>query len=208
MSMTATTAANVSGTGGAGWVIYALMTVACWGLYGVFLHTGRMGMKDASNGLFKAFLFVGLAYFLTAVLAPLAILWMRGADWHFEPRGLWWSLLAGIVGAAGALGVLLAFGAKGPPSVVMSIVFAGAPVVNAVVALLVHPPGGGWSSIRWPFYAGIVLAAVGGCLVTLYRPPPPAPTAMKHGATHQAVPSASVRATAGDTLQGPGGGPR
>ncbi len=171
MSMTATTAANVSGSAGAGWVIYALMTVACWGLYGVFLHTGRMGMKDASNGLFKAFLFVGLAYFLTAVLAPLAILWMRGADWHFESRGLWWSLLAGIVGAAGALGVLLAFGAKGPPSVVMSIVFAGAPVVNALVALMVHPPGGGWSSIRWPFYAGIVLAALGGCLVTLYRPP-------------------------------------
>ncbi|MCA9438010.1 MAG: hypothetical protein KC978_19655, partial [Candidatus Omnitrophica bacterium] len=72
-------------------------------------------------------------------------------------------------------GILLAFGAKGMPSVVMSIVFAGAPIVNAVVALTVHPPHGGWSSIRWQFFAGIILAAFGATLVTLYKPggPPP-----------------------------------
>ena len=45
--------------------------------------------------------------------------------------GMVWSLIAGIVGALGAFGVLLAFGAKGTPAVVMAIVFAGAPVVNA-----------------------------------------------------------------------------
>ena len=66
-----------------GWLIYALMTVACWGLYGIFLHSGQMGMADAVNGRYKAFLFVGLAYFLTAVLAPLAILVARGASWTF-----------------------------------------------------------------------------------------------------------------------------
>jgi hypothetical protein len=54
----------------------------------------------------------------------------------------------------------------------MSIVFAGAPIVNASVALAVHPPAGGWSSLRWQFVLGIVLAAVGGCLVTLYKPGP------------------------------------
>lgn len=168
---------DTSSSGGTGWLVYVMMTVVCWGLYGVFIHTGRMGMKDASNGLYKAFLLVGAAYFLTAVLAPLFILWVRGANWHFEVKGLSWSLLAGTVGALGAFGVLLAFGAKGPPSVVMSIVFAGAPIVNAFAALVAHPPAGGWSSIRWPFYAGIALAALGGCLVTLYRPPAPAPHA-------------------------------
>src|SRR6185436_15412210 len=86
-----------------------------------------------------------------------------------------WSLIAGIVGAIGAFGVLLAFGAKGTPAVVMSIVFAGAPVVNAVYSLLLHPPAGGWGSIRPQFYLGIALAAVGGCLVTFYKPAPPAP---------------------------------
>jgi hypothetical protein len=83
-----------------------------------------------------------------------------------------WSLLAGAVGAIGAFGVLLAFGAGGSPSVVMAIIFAGAPIINAVVALSVHPPAGGWGAIRWQFYVGIVLAAMGGSLVTLYKPPP------------------------------------
>ena len=44
-------------------------------------------------------------------------------------------VMAGIAGAVGAFCVLLAFGAGGMPSVVMSIIFAGAPIVNAVVAL-------------------------------------------------------------------------
>ena len=56
------------------------------------------------------------------------------------------------------------------PSVVMSIVFAGAPVVNAGVALALHPPSGGLGSIRWQFALGILLAALGGCLVTLFKP--------------------------------------
>ena len=54
------------------------MTVVSWGVYGIFLHTGQMGMGDPANGRYKAFLFVGIAYFLTAVLAPLAMLLIRG----------------------------------------------------------------------------------------------------------------------------------
>jgi drug/metabolite transporter (DMT)-like permease len=154
------------------WLVYALMTVGAWGLYGVFLHTGRVHMKDPQSGLFKAFLFVGVAYFLTAVLAPLIVLWLQGASWTFNPKGLTWSLLAGTVGAIGAFCVLLAFGAGGLPSVVMSIIFAGAPVVNAIVALSLHPPAGGLAGLRWQFVLGILLAAIGGCMVTLYKPPP------------------------------------
>ena len=91
-------------------------------------------MADPLNGRYKAFLFVGIAYFLTAVLAPLAVLLLNGASWKYPPAGMAWSLLAGIAGAVGAFCVLLAFGAKGSPAVVMSIVFAGAPIVNAGVA--------------------------------------------------------------------------
>lgn len=152
------------------WLVFALMTVVSWGVYGAFLHTGQMGMKDMVNGRYKAFLFVGIAYFLTAVLAPLAMLVVRGADWNYPKHGMAWSLLAGIVGAIGAFCVLLAFGAKGTPPVVMSIVFAGAPVVNAVYSIWQHPPTGGLGSIKPQFLLGILLAAVGGCLVTLYKP--------------------------------------
>lgn len=157
------------------WLTFALMTVASWGVYGVFLHSGQFGMKDPVNGRYKAFLFVGIAYFLTAVIAPLVALLVRGADWNYPKGGMGWSLLAGIAGALGAFCVLLAFGAKGTPAVVMAIVFAGAPIVNAVVALLQHPPAGGWSAIKPQFLLGIVLAALGGCLVTLYKPNPATP---------------------------------
>lgn len=154
------------------WLIYALMTVLFWGLYGVLLHTGQMQMGDPVNGRYKAFLFVGIAYFITAVAAPLIVLLVNGASWSFPVRGMGWSLAAGVVGSFGAFCVLLAFGARGSPSVVMALVFAGAPIINAFVAIASHPPHGGWSSIRWPFYLGILLAALGGCLVTLFKPPP------------------------------------
>src|SRR5580692_10892220 len=139
------------------WLVFALMTVVSWGLYGIFLHSGQVAMQDKSNALFKSFLFVGLAYFLTAVLAPLAILMTRKANWNFPPAGMGFSLVAGIVGAIGAFCVLLAFGAGGKPGVVMSIVFAGAPIVNAVVAIYENPPEKGLGSIPWQFYLGILM---------------------------------------------------
>lgn len=170
---------------GLGWLGFALMTVAAWGTYGVFLHMGQLGMGDPVNGRYKAFLLVGIAYLLTAVLAPLVVLVLNRADWSMPAQGVKWSLIAGIVGAAGAFCVLLAFGARGTPAVVMSIVFGGAPVVNAVVAMSMHPPAGGISAIRWPFWAGLLLAALGGTLVTLYRPQPPP-------ARHSAAPAAAA----------------
>jgi len=160
------------------WLLLSLLTVASWGVYGVFLHTGQVAMGDPINGRYKAFLFVGIAYFLTAVLAPLALLLLKGAAFSgYTVKGAAWSLVAGIVGAVGAFGVLLAFGAGGRPAAVMSIIFAGAPVVNAVYALALHPPAGGWGSVRPQFYLGILLAALGGCLVSYYKPGPPPPKA-------------------------------
>jgi len=160
------------------WLFFSLLTVLCWGLYGAFLHSGQMGMNDPINGRYKAFLCVGIAYFLTAVLAPLGVLVLKGASWSVTAGGVGWSLVAGIVGAAGAFGVLLAFGAKGTPAVVMSIVFAGAPVLNALYSLVLHPPAGGWKGLPGQFVLGLVLAALGGCLVTLYKPAPAAPATL------------------------------
>lgn len=183
-------------TAGFGWLYFALMTVACWGLYGVLLHGGQLGMADPVHGRYKAFLFVGIAYFLTAVLAPLLILVVAGADWHYPLRGMGLSLVAGTAGAAGAFCVLLAFGAKGSPAAVMSIVFAGAPIVNAFVSMSLHPPAGGLGAVRWQFLAGIALAAVGGCLVTWYKPNPAlpqAPAAQAASANAAAAPDQGTR---------------
>jgi len=157
------------------WLLYSLVTVFAFGLYGNLLHSGQLNMADPVAGRYKAFLFVGIAYFLTAVLWPLAILLSQGASWSFPLKGAGWSLTAGIAGAIGAFCILLAFGARGTPAVVMSIVFAGAPVVNAFASMMIHPPAGGLSSLKWQFVAGILLAALGGGLVTLYKPAPAGP---------------------------------
>src|SRR6478609_1851592 len=88
------------------WLFYSLLTVVSWGVYGIFLHSGQMNMADPVNGRYKAFLVVGVAYFITAVLAPLAVLVAKGASWNFPAPGLWWSLVAGKDDEIGALTVL------------------------------------------------------------------------------------------------------
>jgi hypothetical protein len=166
------------------WILFAFLTVACWGIYGVYLHKGQTEMADLANGRWKAFLYVGIAYFLVAVIAPLVMLRLNGASTNFlsyPAAGKTWSLIAGIVGAVGAFGVLLAFGAAPQPKaayvpVVMSIIFAGAPIVNAIVSMIYHPPHGGLAEIKWQFWAGIVIAAAGASLVVLYKPDAPAPS--------------------------------
>lgn len=155
------------------WLMFTLVTVLSWGVYGVLLHKGQIAMGDPVNGRYKAFLFVGIAYFLTAVLAPLALLAVKGAAFSgYTASGNWWSLIAGIAGAIGAFGVLLAFGAKGKPPEVMAIVFAGAPVINALVSLYLTRHDINWGRVNPIFYLGILLALLGGGLVTLYKPVP------------------------------------
>jgi hypothetical protein len=180
------------------WLAFAFLTVISWGVYGVLLHKGQTLMKsetgtvDPSLLRYKAFLFVGIAYFLVAILAPLILLMGKGAAFSgYTKDGIVWSLIAGVAGAVGAFGVLLAFGSKGQPGVVMSIVFAGAPVVNAIYSLVQHPPAGGWGSIKPQFYAGILLAAIGGCLVTFYKPAPAPPIKAKTAEVSSAQPRAA-----------------
>ena len=169
------------------WYAWALLTVICWGTYGVCMHTGSASMvgpekQNAEHARIMAFLWVGLAYFLTAEIAPLIILKLKGGPidfWAYPAQGVKWSLIAGILGAFGALGVLLAFGAApNPPGpgiyvpIVMSIIFAGAPIVNAIVNTTKE---GNWPYVKAPFILGIFLAALGGYLVTK-NPPKPPPT--------------------------------
>jgi len=140
------------------------------------MHIGSSNMADKENGRIMAFLWVGLAYFLTAVIAPLIILKLKGGNlsfWTYPAKGWQWSLIAGTLGAIGALGVLLAFGKMPSPAfvpVIMSIIFAGAPMVNALVSTTKE---GNWSYVRWPFVLGIALAAIGGYMITKHAPKPP-----------------------------------
>ncbi|NOS69849.1 MAG: hypothetical protein HOP33_07955 [Verrucomicrobia bacterium] len=160
------------------WLTFALMTVLSWGVYGVLLHKGRgempMGAETPHAGL-KAFLFVCIAYALIAI-ATAAVLKLRGSNWSFTAGGIKWSLVAGGAGAIGAFTLVLALGAaaqtyKGAAAAaVMPIVFGGAPIVNTIVAMLLHPPEGGLKALPVPFILGCLLAAGGAFLVARYAP--------------------------------------
>lgn len=145
------------------------------------MHIGSSNMGDPVYGRIMAFLWVGIAYFLTAVVAPLVILHFKGGNvafWTYPTQGWKWSLIAGTLGAVGALGVLLAFGRMPSPAyvpVIMSIIFAGAPIVNAIVSTTKEQ---NWAYVKPPFLLGICFAALGGVLVTKYapkKPPDPSP---------------------------------
>jgi len=168
------------------WILFAYLTVFSWGVYGVLLHIGRSGMPagaELPNAGLKAFLWVGIAYFVVAVVGPLIVLKLRGSNFSFASAGMTWSFIAGVAGALGAFTLVLALGAAAAPAVkggggfgpaaasaVMPIVFGGAPIVNAIVAMCVHPPEGGVKSLPLPFILGIVLAAGGAFLVAKFAP--------------------------------------
>ncbi len=163
---------------GTAWLFYALMTVFAWGVYGVILHKGRgympMGPETPHAGL-KAFLFVCIAYAVIGIVAAV-VLQMRGSNWSFTRAGINWSFVAGAAGAVGAFTLVLALGAaaqiyKGAAAAaVMPIVFAGAPVINTITAMTLHPPEGGFKSLPMPFILGCILAAAGAFMVAKYAP--------------------------------------
>ena len=72
------------------------------------------------------------------------------------------SLLFQAAGALGALGIILAFNYHGNPIYVMPLVFGGAPIVNVLVSMAIHPPK---QAINPMFIVGFALASGGAALV-------------------------------------------
>ena len=141
------------------------LTALCWGVYGPVLHFGR----DAMASALRPFVCVGLAYFLIAVIAPLAILLRGGESGKWTSKGVLWSLLAGAAGALGALGVILALTAGGKPIYVMPLVFGGAPVVNTLLTAFLNK---GFKQLKAPFLAGLILVITGAVTVLVFKPQP------------------------------------
>ena len=145
------------------WVIFVLGAVLSWGAYGALLH---MGQTQLGNPL-KALLCVGVAYFLIAVIVPVAALGAQGDLSAFNTPGLVTATVAGALGAAGAACIIWSFRVGGLPVYVMPLVFGGAPIVNVFVAMAIHPPK---SAINPMLYIGFLLASIGAALVLYFRP--------------------------------------
>jgi hypothetical protein len=147
-----------------GWLAFVLGAVLSWGLYGVVLHRGQVALGNP----LRALLCVGVAYFLIGVLVPLAALTQQGQLKGFGANATALATAAGALGALGAVCIIYAFRAGASPIYVMPLVFGGAPLVNVLVSLAVHPPKAAPNPM---LYVGFVLAAVGAGLVLYYKPP-------------------------------------
>lgn len=150
------------------WILFVALAGLCWGTYVPFVAAGGKELKSS----YASLLCVGVAYFLIAVLFPLAMFWARGKFPAFNVNGTILATGAGVAGALGALCVILAtFEFGGPRIAVAPLIFGVAPVVNTVVSLLWHP-GASIFTFRlpenpphWTFYVGIVLTGLGAGLV-------------------------------------------
>lgn len=147
------------------WAIFAIMAALSWGVYGAMLHQGQ---GQLGNPL-RALLCVGVAYFLIGVLIPVAGLAAQGqlSMAGFNAVGTTTATAAGALGAIGAGCIIWAFKNGGLPNYVMPLVFGGAPVINTLVTMILHPPK---QQVNPLLYVGFVLMVAGAGLVLYFKP--------------------------------------
>jgi hypothetical protein len=174
------------------WMVFVGLAGLCWGFYVPLVAQGGKELKNS----YVSFLCVGAAYFLIAVLAPVAILYAKGKMPALNASGITLASLAGVAGALGALCVILAVGEfKGNKLFVAPVIFSLAPVINTLVSLLWHPDKGLMSfgapevAPGWKLYLGILFAGLGAGLVLYSKEE----MEQKH-ATRSHAPAAAVAA--------------
>lgn len=145
------------------WIIFALGAAISWGLYGPALHRGQVALGSP----LRALLCVGVAYFLIGVLVPTIGLWSQGELNGFSMKGSLTAGLGGALGAIGAVCIIFAFRTGGLPTYVMPLVFGGAPVINALFSMWIHPPKIAPNPL---LYVGIVLTSLGAGMVLYFKP--------------------------------------
>ncbi len=146
-----------------GWMLFVAGAVVSWGVYGAMLHQGQQALANPM----KALLCVGVAYFLVGVIVPVVSLSSQGNLAGFNATGVRLATIAGILGAAGAACIIFSFRAGGVPFIVMPLVFGGAPIVNVLYSVVVHPPKAAPNPM---IYLGFLLASIGAGMVLYFRP--------------------------------------
>jgi drug/metabolite transporter (DMT)-like permease len=145
------------------WIYLAFGAALSWGFYGAMLHRGQVSLGNPM----KALLCVGVAYFLLGVLWPVGSLATQGNLRGFNSLGATTATAAGALGALGAVCIIYAFRAGGSPTIVMPIVFGGAPLINVLVTMAIHPPEHAPNPL---LYIGFLLASAGVGMVLYFRP--------------------------------------
>jgi hypothetical protein len=127
------------------------------------LHQGQVQLGNP----LKALLCVGVAYFLVGVIVPVAALGAQGDLQNFNSVGLRSATIAGTLGAVGAVCIIYSFRTGGIPLYVMPLVFGGAPIVNVLYSMIIHPPK---TSPNPMLFVGFLLASIGAGMVLYFRP--------------------------------------
>ena len=145
------------------WVVFVAGAVLSWGAYGALLYRGQTILGNP----LKALLCVGVAYFLIGILVPVAALGKEANMAQFNMSGLMTATIAGALGAIGAACIIWAFKQGGQPFYVMPLVFGGAPIINVLIAMILHPPK---SAISPMLFVGFLLTSIGAAMVLYFRP--------------------------------------
>ena len=146
------------------WLAFVAGTVLSWGVYGAMLHQGQVKLGNPM----RALLCVGVAYFLIAVLVPVVVLASQGQGLRgFNMAGSTSATVAGALGAIGAVCIIFAFRSGGTPTYVMPLVFGGAPLVNVLYTIYLHPPKVAPNPL---LYVGFLITALGAGMVLYYKP--------------------------------------
>jgi hypothetical protein len=147
------------------WLAFVAGAVLSWGVYGAMLHQGQVKLGSPM----RALLCVGVAYFLIGVLVPLAVLAAQGQGLSgFNRAGATGATVAGALGALGAVCIIFSFRTGGTPTYVMPLVFGGAPLVNVLYTIYIHPPKIAPNPM---LYVGFLMTAIGAGIVLYFRPP-------------------------------------
>ncbi len=145
------------------WIVFVAGAVLSWGLYGASLHRGQVLLGNP----LKALLCVGIAYVLIAVCVPVGALASQGDLRGFNAAGALTATVAGALGALGAVCIIYSFRAGGSPLYVMPLVFGGAPLVNVLATMALHPPKVAPNPL---LFLGFLMTAIGAGMVLYFRP--------------------------------------
>jgi hypothetical protein len=164
------------------WLLYVLMAGLCWGTYVPLIAFGGKNLSAGPDfpfaGRYAAFLCVGVAYFVIAVVFPLIRSFSVGEPIPSKAVGIIFSSLAGVAGALGALGVIFATANAGPNDriYIAPLIFTLAPLLNTVVSLFWHPTAGNPFQFAlpaempsWKLFVGVILVGVGAGLILLSK---------------------------------------
>ncbi|MGH8033950.1 MAG: EamA family transporter [Lysobacterales bacterium] len=145
---------GLRGGSGLGWLLLSLMIMTCWGVQAYFMKLANQRMSAES--IFFYMMLTGLllapvAWFMTDFNQPI--------NWDMD--GPWLAAVIQVLNALGALLLVYAF-RYGKAMVVSPLVNAGAPMMTAVISLVVI------GTVPGPLkMAGLALALVAALLLSL-----------------------------------------